>query len=100
MPAGSNSPVAAVSDPKTNLNNIAWPLIVMKPLRGCSVVSAAGTRSFRLRPSLLRPSEMPQVRRRLVFAHRHQLFIGAQKILFLSDRKMGVGLMAILFDPE
>src|SRR5215468_5063869 len=43
--------------------------------------------------------EMPQIRRRLVLARRHQQPIGTQPVVFLADDDIDVALAATRLDP-
>src|SRR3954471_23207377 len=51
-------------------------------------------------PRSLRLREMPQTRRRLVFARRHQVTVGAQHVIFPGDLDVIVVLAAIDLAPE
>src|SRR4051812_45924461 len=52
------------------------------------------------RGSLLGLPEMPQVRRRLVLARRHQIAVGAQQVILLADEDVLVVLAAGIFEPD
>src|SRR5262245_56811170 len=50
--------------------------------------------------SLLRSPEVPQIRWRLVPLGRHQLSVGAPKIVFILDADMRIGFRANLREPH
>src|SRR5258707_5396188 len=52
------------------------------------------------RSSLLRPVEILQIRRRLIFAGRHQQAIGAEEVVVLADHHMRIVLAADPLAPD
>src|SRR5262249_7572364 len=52
------------------------------------------------RPSLPRLVEISQIWRLLAFASRHQIAIGAQKIILFTNGDVVVGFIAIIFVPN
>src|SRR5579862_5712285 len=61
--------------------------------------SPGGNRARLRTPSPLPVLEIPQIRRALSLAHRHQLIIGAPEIAFVPDRDHRVGLDAGALGP-
>src|SRR5580693_7530232 len=51
-------------------------------------------------PSIRRPLEISQVRRRLVALARHQHAVGAEEIVLLADQDMVIVLRAVPLEPD
>src|SRR5262249_1413990 len=83
--------VAATSTAANATTNTAAPIT-----RRSSIIILP----YRRAPSLRRPLEVSQVRRRLILLDRHQETVGAHHVVLLADEDLLVALMACVLGPE